>query len=144
MATVSIRERALRRAGLAGGAFAGYAAYAWYAARRFEYLEPETAGAPGAFLDAGEVRVHYVEAGQGEPVVLIHGWNGSTFSFRYTIAELAQRYRVVALDLQGYGYSERPASGDYSLTAQARLVRQGMDRLGARKAAGGRHPQGGG
>ena len=58
---------------------------------------------PGSFLDIDGQRIHYIQAGQGEPVVLIHGWNGSTFTFRYTIPELAHRYRVVALDLLGYG-----------------------------------------
>src|SRR3990172_11255761 len=128
----------------AGAALAGYAAYAWYAQRRFEDLEPETAGAPGTFVDVDGVRVHYVEAGRGEPVVLVHGWNGSTFSFRHTIPELARTHRVVALDLLGFGYSERPPRGDYSVTAQVRLVAGLMDRLGIPRAAVVGHSMGGG
>jgi pimeloyl-ACP methyl ester carboxylesterase len=49
----------------------------------------------------------------------------------------------VALDLKGFGYSERPAAGDYSLTAQARLVGELMDRLGIPRAAVLGHSMGG-
>lgn len=127
-----------------GTAFGAYAAYAWYAQRRFENLEPESAGAPGTCVDIDGVRVHYVEAGRGDPVVLIHGWNGSTFSYRHTIPELAQNHRVVALDLLGFGYSARPAHGDYSVTAQVRLVSGLMDRLGIERAVVVGHSMGGG
>jgi len=137
------KNRALRRLALLGVAFAGLYAYAWYAVRRFEDLEPESAGAPGTFLDVDGVRLHYVEAGQGEPVVLIHGLGASTFSFRYLIPELAQAYRVIALDLKGFGYSARPAGGDYSQTAQAALVEQAMARLGVERAAVIGHSMGG-
>ena len=136
-------HRRARLLALAGAAFAACSAYAWYATRRFEQLEPHSAGAPGSFLDIDSLRIHYVEAGQGPPVVLIHGWNASTFSFRYTIPELARHHRVVALDLKGYGYSGRPAKGDYSLTAQAELVRRLMDRLDIHRADVIGHSMGG-
>jgi pimeloyl-ACP methyl ester carboxylesterase len=93
-------------------------------------------------VEVDGVPIHYVEAGQGKAVLLIHGLGASTFSFRHTIPELAQRYRVIALDLKGFGYSARPQS-DYSLTAQAALVRQVMDRLGVERAAVVGHSMGG-
>ncbi|MCI0777979.1 MAG: alpha/beta fold hydrolase, partial [Chloroflexi bacterium] len=113
---MSALKRALRIGGMTGLAITGYAAYAQYAIRRFEHLDPLNADAPGSYLDIDGTAIHYVEAGRGEDVVLIHGWNGSTFSFRYTIPELAQRYRVIAIDLMGYGYSARMRDADYSLT----------------------------
>ena len=140
---MSIRDRALRFAAIGGAAIVGLSAYARHSVRRFEDLEPESAGAPGTFIDVEGVRVHYVEAGRGEPVVLIHGLNASTFSFRYMIPDLAQHFRVVALDLKGFGYSERPAEGDFSLTAQAKLVEQTMARLGIERAAVIGHSMGG-
>ena len=136
-------DRALRFGALFGTLFGGLSLYARYAVRRFEHLEPDSAGAPGTFLDVDGVRIHYVEAGRGEPVLLIHGLNASTFGFRYTIPELAQHYRVVALDLKGFGYSERPADGDFSLTAQTTLVRQAMERLEIGRAAVVGHSMGG-
>lgn len=139
---MTLRE-SLRPAALLGGAFLALYVYAWYATRRFEDLEPETAEPPGSFLDVDGVRLHYVEAGQGAPVVLIHGLGASTYSFRYTIPELAQRYRVVAFDLKGFGYSARPASGDYSLTAHAKLIAAAMRALGIERAAVVGHSLGG-
>jgi pimeloyl-ACP methyl ester carboxylesterase len=136
-------KRPLRILALAGAAFAGVNLFARYAAGKREDLDPETAGAPGAFLDIEGRRIHYVEAGQGDPVVLIHGWNGSTFNMRYTIPELAQRYRVIAVDLLGYGYSARPADGDYSIGGQVEFVRKVMDRLGVSRAALLGHSMGG-
>ena len=64
------------------------------------------------FVQTSDLRMHYLQQGTGDPVVLIHGWNGSTFSFRHQIPELAQHFRVIALDLRGYGYSSRDGSGD--------------------------------
>ena len=140
---MSAFKRALRIGGLTSLAITGYAAYAQYAIRRFEHLDPLNADAPGSYLDIDGTAIHYVEAGRGEDVVLIHGWNGSTFSFRYTIPELAQRYRVIAIDLMGYGYSARMRDADYSLTGQAEIVAQAMDRLGVTSAAVIGHSMGG-
>jgi pimeloyl-ACP methyl ester carboxylesterase len=133
-----------RRLLAAGGlAMAALSALAWLSGRRWETLTPDASDAPGSFLEIDGARIHYVEAGQGPPVVLIHGWNASTFSFRHTIPELARHFRVVALDLLGYGYSARPGRAAYSLTAQADLVRAVMDRLGIARAAVAGHSMGG-
>jgi len=119
-----------------------YALYAWRYVRRWESIDPETA-APGSFLDIDGRRIHYVQAGQGGPVVLVHGWNGSTFDMRYTIPELAQRHRVIAIDLLGYGHSARSADGDYSIAGLGELVRKAMDRLGVERAVVLGHSMGG-
>ena len=129
-----------------GAALGGLAYYihAQRSVRRFESVEPGDARGPGAYLDIEGRRVHYVEAGTGEPVVLIHGWNGSTFSFRHVIPELAQAgYRAVAIDLFGYGYSTRDPDADYSITGQAHLVSAVMARLGIQRAAVIGHSMGG-
>lgn len=55
--------------------------------------------------DVGEVRLHYVEAGAGEPVVLLHGWPQTWFMWRGVIPALTQHYRVIAVDLRGLGES---------------------------------------
>ncbi|XP_020599181.1 pheophytinase, chloroplastic [Phalaenopsis equestris] len=52
-------------------------------------------------------RIHYVEQGQGLPIVLIHGFGASAFHWRYNIPELAKKYKVYALDLLGFGWSEK-------------------------------------
>ncbi|GMH25189.1 hypothetical protein Nepgr_027032 [Nepenthes gracilis] len=52
-------------------------------------------------------KIHYVEQGEGPPVVLIHGFGASAFHWRYNIPALAERYKVYALDLLGFGWSEK-------------------------------------
>ena len=55
--------------------------------------------------------VHYVTAGSGQPLVLLHGWPQTWYAWRLLIPQLAQRFRVIAPDLRGLGDSARPASG---------------------------------
>ncbi|MFL5253774.1 MAG: alpha/beta fold hydrolase [Rhodopila sp.] len=61
--------------------------------------------------DLGDVRLHYVMAGSGFPVVLLHGWPQSWYEWRHVIPGLAERYQVIAPDLRGLGESSRPADG---------------------------------
>ncbi|CAI9783961.1 unnamed protein product [Fraxinus pennsylvanica] len=49
-------------------------------------------------------KIHYVVEGEGLPIVLIHGF---AFHWRYNISELAEKYKVYALDLLGFGWSEK-------------------------------------
>ncbi len=63
------------------------------------------------FAELGAVRLHYVTAGQGEPLVLLHGWPQTWFEWRHILPGLAARYRVIAPDLRGLGDSTGPATG---------------------------------
>jgi pimeloyl-ACP methyl ester carboxylesterase len=58
-----------------------------------------------------EVRLHYVMAGQGTPVVLLHGWPQTWYEWRRIIPGLAERYTVIAPDMRGLGDSSKPATG---------------------------------
>lgn len=60
-------------------------------------------------------KIHYVEQGNGRPIVLIHGFGASAFHWRYNIPELAKKYKVYAVDLLGFGWSEK-AIIDYDAT----------------------------
>ena len=61
--------------------------------------------------DLGDVRLHYVTAGQGEPVVLLHGIPQTWYEWRHVIDQLAPKYSIIAPDLRGVGDSSRPATG---------------------------------
>ncbi len=61
--------------------------------------------------DLGDVRLHYVTAGTGFPIVLLHGWPQSWYEWRHIMPALAERYQVIAPDLRGLGDSSRPAGG---------------------------------
>ena len=61
--------------------------------------------------------------GTGEPVLLIHGFGASSYSWRHVIEPLAQKNRVITIDLKGLGDSPKPRDDAYSVYEQARLVR---------------------
>ncbi len=63
------------------------------------------------YADLSDVRMHYVTAGEGYPVVLLHGWPQTWYEWRHIIDKLAPHYRVIAPDLRGLGDTSCPASG---------------------------------
>jgi len=65
------------------------------------------------------VRVRFLEAGFGPPVILLHGYLASHTAWGAVFAELAARFRVIALDLPGFGDSEKPPPSRYGYTAGA-------------------------
>src|SRR5437762_8942045 len=89
------------------------------------------------FTSVEGVRVHYQEAGdeKAPPMILIHGFISSTLIWNEVFLPLADAgFRVVAPDLPGYGYSDKPREGKYTIEAQAHAVLGLMDRLGIEKA----------
>jgi pimeloyl-ACP methyl ester carboxylesterase len=76
--------------------------------------------------------LHYLEDGDGEVVVLLHGWPHTSHGWRHVIPRLSQKYRVIAPDLRGIGDSFRTATGFDNATVGADIVEL-MDSLGVRK-----------
>jgi pimeloyl-ACP methyl ester carboxylesterase len=72
---------------------------------------PEVEGVTHRNVNAGGVRLHVAEAGEGDPVILQHGWPQHWYAWRHVIPKLAERYRVIAPDLRGFGWSETPGHG---------------------------------
>jgi pimeloyl-ACP methyl ester carboxylesterase len=70
------------------------------------------------------VKLYYSEEGKGPPLLLIHGFGASTFTWRFVAPELARDYRVIAVDLKGFGQSDKPFDGRYSVYDQAELLAQ--------------------
>jgi pimeloyl-ACP methyl ester carboxylesterase len=111
---------------------------------RFEDRDlPDDTEVPGQRVELAGARIHYVDHGQGDAIVLLHGLSASTFSWRKNIEPLAQRFRVVALDMLGFGMSERGSDADHSLSAHAGRVVMLMDRLGIGRATVVGHSLGG-
>lgn len=89
----------------------------------------------GKFLTVDGVRLHYLERGRGEAVVLIHG-NGTMiedFMVSGLVSQLAERHRVIVIDRPGYGYSTRPR-GWWTPRAHATLFRNALAQLGVDQA----------
>jgi pimeloyl-ACP methyl ester carboxylesterase len=82
------------------------------------------------YADVGDVRLHYVEAGEGIPVVLLHGWPQSWYAWHYVLPVLATQYRVIAPDLRGLGDSSRPLEGYDKKTVANDIWRLLNDHLG--------------
>lgn len=85
-------------------------------------------------LQANGIRQHYLDAGQGAPVVLLHGFPETNFAWRFQIPVLAEKYRVIAPDLRGYGETDKPAGG-YDKRNMARDLRELLRALGIEKIA---------
>ncbi len=89
------------------------------------------------FADIEGVRVHYQEAGalDAPPLILIHGFCASTHVWRAVFLPLAESgFRVIAPDLLGYGFSEKPRDGAYTFEAQARMLNGLMEHLNIERA----------
>ena len=63
------------------------------------------------FAEVGGIRLHYLTAGKGDPVFLLHGYAQTSHMWRPLIAELAKTHTVIAPDLRGFGASAKPESG---------------------------------
>src|SRR4051812_48250619 len=89
----------------------------------------------GRFLDVDGVRLHYIERGTGEPLVLIHG-NGTLiqdFTVNGLVDRLSERYSIIVFDRPGYGYSDRPR-GLWTPRAHATLFEHALAQLGVEQA----------
>lgn len=90
------------------------------------------------------VRLAVNDMGEGRPIVFLHGLGTSSYTWHRLVPALAKHYRVVTIDLKGFGASEKPLKGPYTVRAQADLVRQVMDRKGLRDVTLVGHSYGGG
>lgn len=91
-------------------------------------LEAETVQVDG-------LSIHYLAAGEGLPVLLVHGWPTSSFLWRNVIPPIAEHRRVIAIDLPGFGRSDKPTDRKYDFAFYARvldgfLAQLKIDRLG--------------
>lgn len=115
----------------AGAVLTGSALYNHRKAKQAERDNPPL----GRFLEVDGVRVHYLERGQGDPIVLVHG-NGTMIEdwiVSGLFDELAKSRRVIAFDRPGFGHSDRPRSHLWTPSAQADLLAAALHKLDVRK-----------
>jgi pimeloyl-ACP methyl ester carboxylesterase len=89
----------------------------------------EIVGATHRFADVGPTRWHYLESGSGEPVVFLHGMPETSYAWRRQFNWLAADYRVIAVDLEGFG-STRTEAEDFSVGAMAGRLLALLDAIG--------------
>jgi haloalkane dehalogenase len=82
------------------------------------------------FIEVDGLRLHYLEDGAGDPVLLLHGWPTSSFLWRNVIGPIAENNRVIALDLPGFGQSAKPLDASYSFPFYSRVLDGFLDAIG--------------
>src|SRR6266849_3708605 len=88
------------------------------------------AGVEECWVELDGARMRYLRAGSGRALILLHGLLGYSFSWRYTMPDLARYATVYAPDMLGAGFSDRPAGLDHSMAATARRVLRFAEKLG--------------
>jgi pimeloyl-ACP methyl ester carboxylesterase len=91
--------------------------------------------------EVGGIRLHYLRAGEGPAVVLLHGWPQTSHMWRGVMPALAERHTLIAPDLRGYGRSDAPPSG-YDKRTTAGDVRALVRELGLGRVAVVGHDRG--
>jgi len=118
----------------AGAALAGAATAAWveYQARRAQKRHPPS----GRLMEIDGTHLHFVERGDGPPVVLIHGNTVSLLDFMASglVDRLALNHRVIAFDRPGFGYSDRPRDRLWTPAAQGQLLLRALSALNVDRA----------
>jgi pimeloyl-ACP methyl ester carboxylesterase len=117
--------------GILASAAATIAAMTVYNVYRARKAEREHLPA-GQFVTVDGVRLHYIERGEGPPVVLLHGnvVTDEDFDNSGVLDLVAKRHRVIAFDRLGFGYSHRPHGSAWSAGTQAELLRDAFTVLG--------------
>ena len=94
-------------------------------------------------VEVDGLRLHYLAAGDGDPVLLLHGWPTSSFLWRHVIGPIAESHRVIALDLPGFGLSDKPLDVSYSFRFFDRILTGTLDALEIEKISLAVHDLGG-
>lgn len=76
----------------------------------------------GTYFNYNTHQIFNVEEGEGDPILLIHGFPTSSWDWSQMWSRLTDRYKVLALDMIGFGYSDKPRNYNYRITDQADLV----------------------
>lgn len=84
------------------------------------------------FFETGAGRMHYIDEGQGHPLLFVHGIPTWSFIYRHLVKGLAPDYRCIAVDHLGFGLSDKPPDWDYSLPEQAANLTRLIVHLGLR------------
>jgi pimeloyl-ACP methyl ester carboxylesterase len=83
---------------------------------------------PTSFIQVGNSKTRYADQGHGDTILLLHGFPENLQTWRYYFPELSKHYRVIACDLKGFGYSDKP-KGDYTPLGMAKFVNDFLETL---------------
>jgi len=108
---------------------------AWWFTRTVAQKAEAALPPKGKFTDVPGGRLHWVEKGEGQPVVMIHGLAGSHYNFTYAMLDqLAEKgYRAIAVDRPGCGWSERDGDEQARIPNQAAMIAAWLEKEGIEK-----------
>lgn len=95
------------------------------------------------YTQVGDTKIHYLIAGQGETILLIHGWPTSAYLWRDMVSELSKNYQVIAIDLPGFGKSDKKIEDSYSFRYYSRILDGFLGNLNIERVTLGVHDSGG-
>lgn len=108
-------------------ASAGLAAFTAWNSKRAEQLVPPE----GQFADVKGGRLHYLDIGEGAPIVMVHGLGGQLRNFTYALsARLSPQHQLIIVDRPGSGYSTYAGNENHGLAAQAAMIVELIEQLG--------------
>ncbi|MCW5920724.1 MAG: alpha/beta fold hydrolase [Saprospiraceae bacterium] len=81
------------------------------------------------FVEIDGYRIHYIDEGEGTPILFSHGTPEWSFGWRDLVRGLRGQYRCIALDHLGFGLSDKPADADYSVRAHAARLEKFIEKL---------------
>lgn len=91
--------------------------------------ERSRAGLEERQIQVGDFNMHYLIGGQGEPLVMLHGFGADKDNWTRIAHDLTSQYQVIAPDLPGFGDSDHPQGPDYRVVTQAQRVKAFVDKL---------------
>lgn len=100
-------------------------------------------GIESKFIMVSDVKVHYLIAGKGEPILFIHGFPTSSYLWRNIMVEVSEKFQVIAIDLPGYGKSDKRIEDSFSFRYYDRLLTEFLDNLKFKHITLGVHDVGG-
>lgn len=100
-------------------------------------------GIESKYVVAENVNIHYVVAGKGEAILFLHGFPTSSFLWRNIMTELQHKFMVLAIDLPGYGKSDKRLDDSFSFRYYERILNAFLDNVGIDKVTIGVHDVGG-
>src|SRR6202048_4711749 len=98
-----------------------------------EALLPEYGTQPSKFVEIDGMRIHYRDEGAGPPLVLLHGFGSSLYTWDRWVRQLAGARRLIRLDLPGFGLTGPAPDGDYTAERYVRVVAALLDSLGVER-----------
>ena len=96
-----------------------------------------------SYTDVDGVKIHYRSAGNGPTILLLHGWPTSSFLYRDIIEKVSTKYRVIAMDLPGFGQSDKRLEDSYSFRYHTRVLNGFLKNLELDQVTLGVHDMGG-